>query len=69
MIYPQWNSNGYGLQDTAWQQGVATIKIQTGAQWIEIPVLFFSRPLTDSHRVGVTAHPQYKVLARGSESA
>lgn len=40
IIYPQWNPNGYGTLDTAWQQGVAQIKTQTGAQWIEIPVLF-----------------------------
>jgi hypothetical protein len=40
IIYPQWNSDGYGVNDTTWQQGVSTIKTQTGAQWIEIPVLF-----------------------------
>ncbi len=40
IIYPQWNSDGYGVNDTAWQQGIATIQTQTGTQWIEIPVLF-----------------------------
>jgi hypothetical protein len=40
IIYPQWVHNGYGDQDTIWQQDVGTIKTQTQAQWIEIPVLF-----------------------------
>jgi len=40
ITYPQWYNDGYGVNDTAWQLGVATIKTQTGSQWIEIPVLF-----------------------------
>lgn len=40
IIYPQWSPNGYGVQDTAWQQNMGTMKTQTGARWIELPVLF-----------------------------
>ncbi len=34
IIYPQWSQNGYGAQDTVWQQDIATMKKQTAAQWI-----------------------------------
>lgn len=40
VTYPQWSPNGYGTLDTVWQQGVAQIKRQTGARWIEITVPF-----------------------------
>ena len=40
IIYPQWTSTGYSNQDSVWQQAIDPIKTQTGAQWIEIPVLF-----------------------------
>lgn len=39
MIYPQWGTNSYGATDTAWQQGIQAMKTQTGATWLEIPVL------------------------------
>jgi len=69
MIYPQWNSNGYGLQDTAWQQGAATIKNQTGAQWIEIPTLF-SQATDSSTRVGVSpSAPSVQSFIEGIQRA
>lgn len=40
MIYPGWSQNSYGAADTTWQGGIQTIKTQTGATWLEIPVLF-----------------------------
>ena len=40
MIYPGWSQNSYGTTDTTWQQGIQTIKTQTMATWLEIPVLF-----------------------------
>ena len=39
MIYPQWGSTAYGLDDTVWQQGIQAIKTQTASTWLEIPVL------------------------------
>ncbi len=40
IIYPRWQTNAYGTSDTAWQKGIKTIKAQTDAGWIEMPVLF-----------------------------
>jgi len=40
IIYPRWNATAYSNQDTVWQQALAPIKMETGAQWIELPVLF-----------------------------
>lgn len=40
IIYPRWQTNGYGSTDTVWQLGIETVKTQTSSQWTEIPVLF-----------------------------
>lgn len=40
MIYPRFNQNSYGTADSTWQNGIQTIKKQTSATWLEIPVLF-----------------------------
>jgi hypothetical protein len=40
VIYPQWYAGGYGVNDPIWQTNIDAMKKQTGAQWIEIPVLF-----------------------------
>lgn len=39
MIYPGWQPGSYGSVDTTWRKGVQDIKKQTGATWLEIPVL------------------------------
>ncbi len=53
VTYPQWFPNGYGTHDTVWQKGVAKIKGQTGARWIEITVPF-SQPTSSSSVVRVS---------------
>jgi len=69
IIYPQWSQNGYGTQDTAWQQGIATMKTQTAAQWIEIPVLF-SQATSSSTTVKVsTSAPDVQSFTEGIERA
>lgn len=40
VIYPHWQANAYSLADTTWQTGIQTMKQQTAAHWIELPVLF-----------------------------
>jgi hypothetical protein len=65
IIYPQWFPNGYGILDTAWQQEVAQIKTQTGAKWIEIPVLF-SQSASNSTSIGVSqSAPTTQAFAEG----
>jgi hypothetical protein len=69
VIYPQWSQDGYGLQDTTWQQGVSTMKTQTGAQWIEIPVLF-SQATPSSTTVEVSpSTPDVQSFTEGIERA
>jgi hypothetical protein len=69
IIYPQWYSDGYGINDTTWQQGVSTIKTQTGAQWIEIPVLF-SQATSSSTSIQLSAStPSVQSFSEGIERA
>ncbi len=69
IIYPQWSQNGYGAQDTVWQQDIATMKKQTAAQWIEIPVLF-SQATSSSTTVEVsTSAPGVQSFTEGIERA
>ncbi len=69
IIYPQWNNDGYGVNDTTWQQSVASLKTQTGAQWIEIPVLF-SQATSSSTVVGISSSaPTVQSFTEGVERA
>jgi hypothetical protein len=54
VIYPQWYAGGYGVNDPIWQTNIDAMKKQTGAQWIEIPVLF-SQASSTSTTVEVSA--------------
>lgn len=69
IIYPQWNSDGYGVNDTTWQQGVSTIKTQTGAQWIEIPVLFSQATSHSTNIQPSTSAPSVQSFSEGIERA
>lgn len=69
IIYPQWYNNGYGLNDTTWQQGVSTIKTQTGARWIEIPVLFSQATSSSTSIQPSTSAPSVQSFSEGIERA
>lgn len=69
IIYPQWYSDGYGVNDTTWQQGVSTIKTQTGAQWIEIPVLFSQATSSSINVQPSTSAPSVQSFSEGIERA
>jgi len=69
IIYPQWYNDGYGVNDTSWQQAVSTMKTQTGAQWIEIPVLF-SQATSSSTGIGPSVSaPTVQSFTEGIERA
>ena len=69
IIYPQWSRNGYGTQDITWQQDVATIKTQTAAQWLEMPILF-SQATSSSTTVEVSpSTPDVQSFTEGIERA
>ena len=65
IIYPQWYSDGYGVNDTTWQQGVSTMKTQTGAQWIEIPVLFSQATSSSTSVQPSTSAPSLQSFSEG----
>jgi hypothetical protein len=69
IIYPQWYSDGYGVNDTTWQQGVSTIKTQTGAQWLEIPVLFSQATSSSISIQPSTSAPSVQSFSEGIERA
>lgn len=69
IIYPQWTDDGYGVSDTSWQQGVSTIKTQTGAQWIEIPVLFSQATSSSTSVQPSTSAPTVQSFSEGIERA
>ncbi len=65
IIYPQWYSDGYGVNDTTWQQGVSTIKTQTGAQWIEVPILFSQATSSSTSVQPSTSAPSQQSFSEG----
>src|SRR5438132_2890934 len=40
VVFPRWAQTSYGPGDTEWLQGLSDIQAQTGARWIEMPILF-----------------------------
>lgn len=40
ITYPQWSPTGYGSTDRAWMSEIQQIQTETGACWLEIPLLF-----------------------------
>lgn len=50
MAFPRWAPGAYGTTDTAWQNGLQNINTQTGAKWIQMPLLF-SQALSSSTSV------------------
>lgn len=39
VVYPQYGPTAYGVANTAWQKGIKSIKSQTAATWLEMPIL------------------------------
>ncbi len=69
IIYPRWSNDAYGLNDTTWQQSIASVKTQTGAQWLEIPVLF-TQPTSSATVVGISSSaPSVQSFTAGIERA
>lgn len=69
IIYPQWSPAAYGTQDTLWQQALGPIKQQTGAQWIEIPVLFSQATNSSTTVTTDPSTPQISSFVEGIQRA
>ncbi len=48
VAFPQWSPTGYGTADTKWLTELQDMRTQTGACWVEIPILFFQSSLTST---------------------
>ncbi len=48
MAFPQWTPDGYGDGDAKWLTELPELQVQSGACWVEIPVLFFQSSLTST---------------------
>ncbi|MEO9030092.1 MAG: hypothetical protein ABI413_14890 [Ktedonobacteraceae bacterium] len=69
MIYPRFNQNSYGTTDSTWQNGIQTVKNQTGSTWLEIPTLF-SQATSYSTSVGTGVNaPNLSDFASGIRRA
>src|ERR1019366_8721594 len=70
VIYPHWQTDAYSLADTAWQTGIQTMKEQTNAHWIEMPVLF-SQATSDSIEIAPSSQstPTLNAFVEGVRSA
>ena len=69
VIYPRWYQDAYGLNDTAWQQGVETMKKQTGGQWLEIPVLFSQAANNSTSVTTSSSAPSVQSFVEGIQRA
>jgi hypothetical protein len=48
MAFPQWASDGYGVTNKTWQNGLQDIRSQVGAKWIQMPILFSQASLSST---------------------
>lgn len=67
IVYPRWESDGYGPADASWQQAVRTIHTQTDAAWIEMPLIFSQPQNADSAFDRVT--PSLETFTAGLAAA
>jgi len=48
VAFPQWSSTAYSSSDTKWLTELPTMRTQTAACWVEIPILFFQSSVTST---------------------
>ena len=70
IIYPRWQADAYSTSDKTWQTSAKTMKEQTSAAWIEMPVMF-SQADTNSTEIEPSANstPTLKAFIEGVRSA
>jgi len=65
IIFPQWGTNAYDTTDANWQIGLNDIQIQTGAQWVELPINFFQSSVTSTQITTTSITPTPEAVAAG----
>jgi Glycoside Hydrolase Family 113 len=69
VAFPHFTPTAYGHTDTAWQQGIQEMKVQTSAQWIEIPILFSQATSSDTHVEASSSTPDVATFVEGIQTA
>jgi hypothetical protein len=68
-IFPSYSAIAYGNSDTVWQQGIRQMKAQTGAQWIEMPILFSQATGSDTNIELSSSSPDVATFVQGVRAA
>lgn len=67
MVFPQWQQNAYDV--SGWQTGLQMIQAQTGARWVEMPLLF-QQPSSNSTDIAAgNTTPTIASLVSGIQAA
>jgi len=60
VAFPQWGTDAYSERDAKWLTELSNMRTQTGACWVEMPVLFYQSSLTST---SVTQGPSTTTVA------
>lgn len=69
MIFPQWGTDAYSVDDTNWQIGLKDIQEETGAQWIELPINLVQASITSTQMVASQLTPTPDAVVAGIRAA
>jgi hypothetical protein len=69
VIFPRWAQTSYGPGDTEWLQGLSDIQVQTGARWIEMPILFSQASPTSTQVMVGPSTPTVESVVAGIRAA
>ena len=69
IVYPEWSQTSYGPEDTAWLSSLPAIQSQTGARWIEMPVLFTQPDPTSTQVTTGVGTPTVESVVYGIRAA
>jgi hypothetical protein len=69
IVFPDYSATAYGNSDLVWQQGIRQMKDQTGAQWIEMPILFSQATGSDTNIALSPSSPGVTAFVQGIRAA
>jgi len=69
VVFPQWGSTAYSREDPRWQVGLADIRQQTGARWLELIINFYQPSLSSTQVIATSKTPTPEAVAEGIYAA
>lgn len=69
VVFPQWSRTSYGPADSGWLQGLADIRVQAAAHWIEMPILFSQASPTSTQVTAGDSTPTVESVVAGVRAA